>query len=106
MHTLLATKWHDVFTWLISLVSIALVLIRPRALPEAIWAVSGACSLVMFRLISLPAAAAAAGKGSDVYLFLVGMMVISELARITGVFDWVAGHAVRASRGSRSRLFL
>lgn len=32
-------------------------------------------------------------------------MVISELARRQGVFDWVAAHAVRASKGSRSRLF-
>src|SRR4051794_17262825 len=34
------------------------------------------------------------------------MMIMSELARREGVFDWVAGHAVRASRGSSNRLFL
>ncbi len=40
------------------------------------------------------------------YLFLTGMMIMSELARREGVFDWVAGHAIRASKGSRGRLFL
>src|SRR5206468_1557555 len=38
-------------------------------------------------------------------LFLIGMMIMSELARREGVFDWVAAYAVRASRGSRTRLF-
>ena len=48
---------------------------------------------------------AAVGRGTDVYLFLAGMMVLAELARREGVFDWVASHAVRAARGSRMRLF-
>ena len=97
---------HTAAIWLISLASIALVLIRPKALPEAWWAVSGACLLVLCRLISPQSAARAVGKGLDVYLFLIGMMVMSELARREGVFDWLAGRAVRAARGSRSRLFV
>jgi len=91
--------------WLISLVSIALVLIRPKGWPEAWWAAAGASLLVLARLLSPVSAARAIAKGLDVYLFLTGMMIMSELARREGVFDWVAGHAVRASRGSRSRLF-
>lgn len=47
----------------------------------------------------------AVGRGTDVYFFLTGMMVLAELARREGVFDWVASHAVRASHGSRWRLF-
>ncbi|HEX3682101.1 MAG TPA: arsenic transporter [Bryobacteraceae bacterium] len=97
---------HIAAIWLISLASIALVLIRPKAWPEAWWAALGACLLVLCRLISLQSAASAVGKGLDVYLFLIGMMIMSELARREGVFDWIAQHAVRASRGSRSRLFL
>jgi arsenical pump membrane protein len=92
--------------WLVSLSSIALVLIRPKGLPEAWWASIGACLLLVLRLISVPFAINAVAKGLDVYLFLVGMMIMSELARREGVFDWVASHAVRASRGSQSRLFL
>jgi arsenical pump membrane protein len=106
MHNLLAGNWHSVATWLISLTSIALILIRPRGWPEAIWAVAGACLLDVCGLISLENAASAVAKGIDVYLFLAGMMIISELARQAGVFDWVATHAVRASSGSPSRLFL
>ncbi len=98
--------WHSAIIWLLSLSSIALVLIRPKGLPEACWAMLGACVLVLCRLISPIAALQAVEKGIDVYLFLIGMMVMSELARREGVFDWVAGHAVRASRGSRNRLFV
>lgn len=97
---------HHTAVWLISLTSIFLVLVRPRGLAEAWWASIGACLLLAFRLISPRFAFIAVAKGLDVYLFLTGMMIMSELARREGVFDWVAGHAVRASRGSSSRLFL
>jgi arsenical pump membrane protein len=85
---------------------VALILIRPKGLREAWWAAAGASLLVLCRLLSLKAAAHAVGKGLDVYLFLTGMMIMSELARREGVFDWVAGYAVRAAKGSRSRLFV
>jgi arsenical pump membrane protein len=98
--------WQSAAIWLISLTAIALLLIRPRGWSEAWWAVAGALLLLVGRLISPLAAASAVGKGMDVYLFLTGMMIMSELARREGVFDWVAGHAVRACRGSRKRLFL
>ncbi len=93
-------------TWGISLGSIALVLIRPKGWPEAVWAVGGACVLVAFGLIPGARAMQGVAAGTDVYLFLTGMMVISELARRQGVFDWVAVHALRAARGSRGRLFV
>lgn len=97
--------WQSALTWIVSLASIALVLIRPKGWPEAIWAMAGAGLLVIFRLIPPGRAAAAAARGTDVYLFLTGMMVISELARRAGVFDWVAARAVHACRGSSARLF-
>jgi arsenical pump membrane protein len=62
--------------------------------------------LIVLRLIPLRLAAHAAAKGTDVYLFLIGMMLLSELAREQGVFDWVASVALRQARGSCSRLFL
>src|SRR5205823_3638114 len=98
--------WHSALIWLIALGCIALVLIRPKGLPEAWWAMIGGCALVIGHLISPGAALRAMEKGIDVYLFLIGMMIISELARREGVFDWIAEHAVRASKGSRSRLFV
>lgn len=65
----------------------------------------GAACLLLFRLISPMSAWRAVAKGLDVYLFLTGMMIMSELARREGVFDWVAVHAVSISTGSRKRLF-
>jgi arsenical pump membrane protein len=100
-----ATPWSAVAVWLISLVSIALVLIRPKGLPEAVWATLGASLLVLCGLVPLADAVRALGKGTDVYLFLAGMMIMSELARREGVFDWLAVHAVRAAGKSRNRLF-
>ena len=86
--------------------SIALMLIRPRGIAEVWWISGGALLLVALRLVPLKAAGQAVAKGSDVYLFLMGMMLLSELAREQGVFDWVASVAVRGAKGSRSRLFL
>ena len=92
-------------TWAICALSTAAVIGRPFRLPEAIWAVAGAVLLVLLGLMPLPAAAGAVAKGLDVYLFLIGMMLLSEVARAEGLFDWVAATAVRHARGSPRRLF-
>src|ERR1700760_1760243 len=92
--------------WLIAAASIAGVLFRPRGWPEAVWACLGAVMLVVFGLLPLSQASKAIAKGSDVYLFLTGMMLLSELARREGVFDWLASLAVKAAKESPSRLFL
>jgi arsenical pump membrane protein len=86
--------------------SILLMLIRPRGIREAWWILGGALLLVGLRLVPLKLAGQAVARGTDVYLFLIGMMLLSELAREQGVFDWVASVAVRGANGSCSRLFL
>ena len=58
--------------WTIAAASIALMLIRPRGLPEAVWTTAGALSLCALRLIPLPLAGHAVAEGLDVYLFLTG----------------------------------
>jgi arsenical pump membrane protein len=95
-----------VLVWSIAVGTIAGILFRPKEWPEAVWACLGAALFVLLRLLSPSLAWKAIGKGADVYLFLAGMMLLAELARREGVFDWLACHAVRAARGSRSRLFL
>jgi len=87
-------------------VSILLMLIRPRGIREVWWISGGALLLIALRLVPLKLAGHAVAKGSDVYLFLIGMMLLSELAREQGVFDWVASIAERGAKGSCSRLFL
>lgn len=39
------------------------------------------------------------------YLFLAGMMLLAEIARAEGLFDWLAAHAAGFARGSAVRLF-
>jgi arsenical pump membrane protein len=92
--------------WTISLGSILLMLVRPRGIAEAWWIGGGALLLVLTRLLPLAGAAHAIHEGLDVYLFLIGMMLLAETARYEGVFDWVAGVAVSHARGSAARLFL
>ncbi len=91
---------------IIVLVSIVLMLVRPWNIPEVYWISAGAVLLLAFRLVPLGRAGRAAAKGMDVYLFLMGMMLLSELAREHGVFDWLSSAAVRSAKGSYSRLFL
>jgi len=90
---------------LIVTISIVLMLVRPRGIAEVYWIGSGALLLVALRLMPLQLAGTAIVKGSDVYLFLIGMMLLSELAREHGVFDWVSSLAVRHADGSSKRLF-
>ncbi|WP_375273767.1 arsenic transporter [Methylorubrum thiocyanatum] len=92
-------------TWGIAALATLGVILRPFAWPEAIWAVLGAALLVLLGLIPWQAALEGVAKGTDVYLFLVGMMLLSEIARKEGLFDWLAAHAVRAAKGSATRLF-
>ena len=82
------------------------VITRPFRLPEAIWAVAGAVLLVALGLLPVADALSGMRKGVDVYLFLTGMMLIAELARREGLFDWMAALAVGHARGSPQRLFL
>jgi len=94
-----------ILVWLIALTSIALMLVRPRGLPEYVWICGGALLLVAARLLPARAALDAVREGLDVYLFLTGMMLLAELAREEGVFVWVADIAVQHARGSPGRLF-
>jgi arsenical pump membrane protein len=96
----------DFLIWVVSLASIALMLVRPRGIPEWVWIGGGAVVLVATRLLPLGGALHAIREGVDVYLFLAGMMLLAALAREEGVFDWVADFAVRHARGSARRLFV
>jgi arsenical pump membrane protein len=87
-------------------ISILLMLIRPRGIAEAWWISGGALLLLVLRLIPPNLAGSAIAEGTDVYLFLTGMMLLSELARAQGVFRWVSSVAVCSAKGSSSRLFL
>src|SRR5206468_9134658 len=74
-----------ILAWSIIVAATAGVIIRPFRLPEAIWAVIGAGALVLLGLLPWRDALTGIEKGVDVYLFLIGMMLIAELARLEGL---------------------
>jgi len=86
-------------------ISILLMLIRPRNIPEVYWISAGVVLLFILRLITFRLAEQAFIRALDVCLFLIGMMLLSELAREHGVFDWLSSIAIRKSQGSCLRLF-
>ncbi|HVJ43685.1 MAG TPA: arsenic transporter [Dongiaceae bacterium] len=96
----------DVTTYAIAALATGGVVLRPWRLPEAIWAVAGAVLLVVLGLLPLGEAWSGILRGVDVYLFLIGMMLLAELARQEGLFDWLAGFAVVQAKGSGARLLL
>jgi arsenical pump membrane protein len=98
---------HDPFiVWCIIVLATLGVITRPFRLPEATWAVAGAVTLVILGLLPWSDALNGMRKGTDVYFFLIGMMLIAELSRLEGLFDWLAALAVARARGSPQRLFL
>jgi arsenical pump membrane protein len=92
-------------TWGIAAVAIGGVILRPWRLPEAVWPVAGGALLIASGLLPLSDAWGGIAKGGDVYLFLTGMMLLAQLARAEGLFDWLARRAAHLARGSATRLF-
>ena len=95
----------SIVAWGVIALSIAGVIVRPFGWPEYIWAIAGAVLVVLLGAVPPAAALGAIAKGTDVYLFLIGMMLLSEVARKEGLFDYLATLAVRSSDGSKARLF-
>lgn len=93
-------------TWLIAALTALGVVLRPFRWPEAVWAVTGAALLFLIGMLTFADVKTGIAKGFDVYLFLIGMMLLSELARREGLFDWVAAIATSYAKGSPKRLFV
>jgi arsenical pump membrane protein len=96
----------NIAIWIISFLAIAGVIIRPFKVTEAIYAVIGAILLEVFQLLKPGDAWLGVVKGLDVYLFLIGMMLLAETAREEKLFDWLAALATVMAKGSANRLFL
>ena len=92
-------------TYAIVALATAGVIFRPFKMPEPVCAVAGALALVLLGLLPWSLALRGVGKGVDVYLFLTGMMLLAELARHEGLFEWLAALAASKARGSATRLF-
>lgn len=103
--TLVSPGAEHLAVWGIATTATLGVILRPFRWNEAVWAVAGAAALVGLGLLSWAEAWHGVRRGTDVYLFLVGMMLLSEVARREGLFDWMASLAVRLAGGSARRLF-
>jgi len=91
--------------WIIAALATAGVIVRPFKWPEAVWAAGGALVLLATGLLPWSQGLQAVAKGGDVYLFLTGMMLLSETARREGLFDRIAALAVNGAKSSPKRLF-
>ena len=92
-------------TWVLSALTIFGVIFRPMRWPEWVFAVGGAVLLVVSGLLPWAEALHGIEEGTDVYLFLAGMMLLAETARREGLFDYLAAFAARMAKGSPRRLF-
>lgn len=102
---MLSPTFAQLVTLCIVGLSVLLMLIRPRDIAEVYWISGGVVLLLSLRLISVRSAWLASGSALDVCFFLIGMMLLCELAREHGVFDWMSAIAVRNAQGSCRRLF-
>jgi arsenical pump membrane protein len=96
----------ELLIWLAAGAAILGIVIRPFDLTEAVWPAAAVVLLLVLRAITPQTALIGIGKGIDVYLFLTGMMLLAEVARTEGLFDWLAALATSHAEGSAQRLFL
>lgn len=92
--------------WGACLFAVAGLLLRPWQLPEALWTSLAAVTLPLAGILAWPDVGRAIASGKEVYLFLLGMMLLSEVARQEKLFDWLAALALSRARSSGQRLFL
>jgi arsenical pump membrane protein len=95
----------ELLIWLAAGAAILGIVIRPYNLTEAVWPAAAVVALLLLRAITPQTALLGIGKGVDVYLFLTGMMLLAEIARTEGLFDWLAALATSHAQGSARRLF-
>ncbi len=84
----------------------SLVGIRPRAIPEWMWALAGAALVIALGFEPVGAALSAIARQWNVLFFVLGLMGLSAAAEESGAFTWVAEVMVERARGSRRRLFV
>ena len=81
-------------------------MVRPWKTNEALIALAGAGLLLTLGLVSPADALSTLAHDWNTFFFFLGLMSISVLAEVAGLFDWLAFQAARLSRNSARRLFL
>ena len=85
--------------------TLVLVLIRPKDVSEAWWAVLGGGLTLIMGLVSIQQAGSILLETQDALVLLIGMMALSAVAEKAGFFDWAASLTARAGGGSVLRLY-
>lgn len=91
---------------LIALLTLIGIMIRPFKWNEAMIALAGAILLLILGLITPLDAGIVLLKEWNTFLFFLGMISLSVLVEVAGLFDWLAVQAARLSGNSARRLFL
>lgn len=89
----------------IFVVTLTLILVKPRRWNEAWWAVSGACATLGLGLVSLQQVQEMVLFSRSTLLFLLALLVLSSLLESSGFFEWAAIHASRHAAGDGRHLF-
>src|SRR6266700_3360893 len=90
----------------ITIVTLLGIMIRPWKITEALFALGGALLLLLLGLINPATAFSTLLADWNTFGFFLGMMSLSALAEVAGLFDWLAGQAARLAGNSSARLFL
>ncbi|MCA1740364.1 MAG: arsenic transporter, partial [Actinobacteria bacterium] len=96
---------QTILAGLILVATLTLVLIRPKGVSEAWWAVLGGLLTLILGLVSLRQAGSILLETQDALVLLVGMMALSAVAEKAGFFDWAASLSARAGGGSVLKLY-
>jgi arsenical pump membrane protein len=97
---------QQVLAALLFVTSLALLLVRPRRVPDWAAALGGGVLMVGLGLLPVADAARRLIEQWDIFLFFLGLGVSSAVADRAGVFRAAAGVAVNWARGSQARLLV
>jgi arsenical pump membrane protein len=92
-------------TLLIFALTLGLIILRPRGLNEAWATVIGGSLMLLLHLETPSQAWKSVAEGKNVLLFLLGLLIFSDLLRASGFFEWAAIHAARAAKGNGVALY-
>ena len=96
---------HLLLTLFVFGLTLALILLRPRGMHEA-WATTIGGALMLVCGLETPRQAGqTVAQGGDVLLFLLALLLLSDLLRASGFFEWAAVHAARAAGGDGRALY-
>ena len=90
----------------IFLMTVGLIIARPKRLTEASAALLGACAMVLAGLVPLGAAVGDVAGHWDVLFFFLGLTGSAAVAERSGLFEGLAGASARLSAGRPRRLLV